>query len=61
LDDATRKFLVGQENFEEDHKLMNNRLIISTVAVIFSGIAILYDWLHPFPQSKMVMLGCVIL
>jgi hypothetical protein len=40
---------------------MNNRLIISTIAVFFSGIAIVYDYIHPFPASKMVMLACVIL
>ncbi len=61
LDDATTKFLISQKNFKEDHTLMNTKLIISTLAVLFSGIALLYDWLHPFPKSKDVLLVCVIL
>lgn len=61
LDDAARKFMVNQNAFTEDHALMNGRLIISTIAVLFSGYAILYDYLHPFPESKFVLICCVIL
>jgi signal peptidase complex subunit 2 len=60
LDDATTKFLSSQKNFKEDHTLMNMKLIISTVAVLFSGIALVYDWMHPFPKSQNVMFICVI-
>lgn len=61
LDDAARKFLISQENCEEDHTLMNGRLIISTVAVIISLYGILDDWLHPFPESRSTLICCVIL
>lgn len=40
---------------------MNGRLIISTVAILFSLYAIAYDWFHPFPESKTVLIICVIL
>jgi signal peptidase complex subunit 2 len=61
LDDSTRKFLTSQtSNFKEDHKLMDLRLLISTIAVIFSLTALVYDYLNPFPKSKMLMLFCVI-
>lgn len=59
LDDAARKYLVGQENFKEDHTLMNGRLIISTVAVAVSLYGILYDYLYPFPQSRTTLMFCV--
>lgn len=59
LDDSARKFLISQENFVEDHFLMNWRLIISTIAVVISLYGIVYDWLHPFPESKLVLIFCV--
>jgi signal peptidase complex subunit 2 len=61
LDDSARKFLVAQTGFSESHALMNGRLLISTIAVLFSGYAILYDWYHPFPESRYVLICCVAL
>ncbi len=61
LDDSARKFLVSQATFEEDHSLMNGRLIISTITVFFSLYGILYDWYNPFPQSRNTIIFCVIL
>jgi signal peptidase complex subunit 2 len=59
LDDSARKFLVSQTNFEEDHSLMNGRLVISTITVLFSLYGILYDWYHPFPESRTTIIVCV--
>jgi uncharacterized membrane protein len=39
---------------------MNGRLILSTIAIIFSGYALLHDWLHPFPESKSTLACCVL-
>ena len=60
LDDSARKFLVSQKNFVEDHSLMNARLIISTITVLFSLYGILHDYLNPFPASRNVLIFCVI-
>jgi signal peptidase complex subunit 2 len=60
LDDSARKFLINQIGFKEDNTLMNGRLFISTVAVLFSIYAIAYDWLHPFPESRQIMIICVV-
>lgn len=60
LDDSARKFLVSQKDFEEDHSLMNGRLIISTLTVMFSIYGIVYDWYHPFPESRTTLIYCVI-
>ena len=60
LDDSARKFLTSQTNFKEDHSLMNGRLFISTIAVLFSGYALLDDWLNPFPESRSTLIYCVI-
>ncbi|RNA34189.1 signal peptidase complex subunit 2 [Brachionus plicatilis] len=59
LDDAGRKFLTNQKDCQETHSLMNGRLIISTIAVLFSLYAIGYDYLYPFPESKLVIIVCV--
>ena len=40
---------------------MNGRLFISTIAVLVSLYGILYDYLHPFPESKFVLICCVAL
>ena len=61
LDDSARKYLVGQPGFTECHGLMTGRLIISTIAVLFSGYAIFFDWQNPFPESRDVLIACVLL
>lgn len=33
---------------------MDGRLLISFIAVCFSATAIVYDYIHPFPKSKIV-------
>ncbi len=60
LDDSARLYLNSQTGFEEDHILMNGRLLLSTIAIFFSGYALLDDWLHPFPESKTTLIFCVI-
>lgn len=60
LDDAVKDVLLTRFSYVESHKLLDGRLIISTVAVGFSIFALLWDWLYPFPQSRTVMCVCVI-
>ena len=61
LDDSVRKFMISQNGFKEDNTLMNGRLLISTLAVLVSAYAIAYDWFYPFPQSRSVIIVCVLL
>lgn len=44
--------LLTQFSYVESHKLLDGRLIISSVAVGFSIFALAWDWLYPFPQSR---------
>ena len=39
---------------------MDQRLIISVIAVFVSFAALGYDYVHPFPQSKHVLSICAI-
>jgi len=45
---------------DEDHSLMNGRLILSAIGVGFSIYAVVWDYLHPFPESKPVLIVCVL-
>uniref|UniRef100_A0A2C9JPI4 Signal peptidase complex subunit 2 n=1 Tax=Biomphalaria glabrata TaxID=6526 RepID=A0A2C9JPI4_BIOGL len=60
LDDGAKKVLLDIMGFKESHKLMNGRLFLCTVAIGFAMFALLWDYLYPFPQSRNVLLCCVI-
>ncbi|KAK4026274.1 probable signal peptidase complex subunit 2 [Daphnia magna] len=60
LDDAVKEVLVDKFNYTENFALVDGRLAICTLAVGIAGFALLWDYLHPFPQSKIVLLVCVL-
>lgn len=47
-------------NCSEDHTLMNGRLVLSAIGVGFAGYACLWDYLHPFPESRPVLIICAL-
>uniref|UniRef100_A0A183C964 Signal peptidase complex subunit 2 n=1 Tax=Globodera pallida TaxID=36090 RepID=A0A183C964_GLOPA len=52
LDDTVRKLIKDNYGWTERHTLANGRLALSFLAVAFAGFALLYDYLLPFPKSK---------
>ncbi|XP_037075086.1 probable signal peptidase complex subunit 2 [Pollicipes pollicipes] len=60
LDDAVKEVLLSKYKYGESHWLMDCRLFICTVAVGLAGLAIVWDYLHPFPLSRPILIFCVV-
>jgi len=60
LDDEIRCILTHDYKYSEDHKLTDGRLLISVLAVADAGLALIWDWFHPFPASQNVLTACII-
>jgi signal peptidase complex subunit 2 len=60
LDDSARKLMKDKLKLIESNKLMNGRLAISLLSIFVALFALLYDWLHPFPASRSVLISCVL-
>ena len=59
LDDAVKTVLIEKFGYEECHSLMDKRLAICLTAVAAAAVALVYDYLHPFPASRTVLISCV--
>ncbi|CAB3980701.1 signal peptidase complex subunit 2 [Paramuricea clavata] len=60
LDDAVRKVLTEHLKFVENHRVIDTRLAICTIACLFAVAALIYDYYIPFPTSRPVLILCVL-
>ena len=63
LDDAVKRVFVesdGKLGYTENHTLVDTRLAICVTAVAAAMFALVWDYLHPFPLSKPVLIVCVV-
>ncbi|GBP20596.1 Signal peptidase complex subunit 2 [Eumeta japonica] len=59
IDDAIREVFTGDLKCKESFALIDGRLVLCALAVGVALYALLWDYLYPFPQSRLVLIICV--
>ncbi|KRY51321.1 putative signal peptidase complex subunit 2, partial [Trichinella britovi] len=58
IDDAIRKIVIEKFGYSEDHRVVDCRLLLATLAVVLALFACVWDWFYPFPLSRDVLIYC---
>lgn len=59
LDDVVKNILIKKYDYIENFTLLDGRLVLSALAVMVASAALVWDYFHPFPESKPILIICV--
>ncbi|XP_058796786.1 signal peptidase complex subunit 2 [Phymastichus coffea] len=59
LDDVVKNIITKKYNYHENFALLDGRLAICGIAVLVAITALIWDYFHPFPASRPVLVVCV--
>ncbi|VDK34057.1 unnamed protein product [Taenia asiatica] len=60
LDDMTKEIMKTHYGLRENFRLIDTRLMLCTASVLFTVIALVYDYLCPYPESRYVLIVCIV-
>ncbi|KOX77868.1 putative signal peptidase complex subunit 2 [Melipona quadrifasciata] len=59
LDDVVKDIFTKKYNYIENFTLLDGRLALCGIAVTIAIVALLFDYVYPFPASKPILVACV--
>lgn len=60
LDESAKQYILDRYKYDESNILVDIRLVLCALPVASAFFALIYDFMHPFPESAQVLKICVL-